>query len=289
MESSKKSACLVYISPAGTTRETARRIATMLENRGYTVDELNLAGSGNGEPARFIGEKLSRASLLVVGSPTYASHILYPVERFLDDLPVANGTPALAFSTFGGVSKGVGLVQITEALGRKGYRVKGAAKVLSQHSLFFRARRPLAQGHPDQGDFKVLEEWLEAAAGHLDEDDPCALDPITLRPSHPVPRLLASTVMNMRMFGAVMPKYRFRQERCLDCKACRKRCPVGRLDELPPGKNGERCLYCMECVAVCRSGAFDAPMWMLHPMVRMMRMLSGRWEEQRTKYYLACP
>lgn len=286
--SMEKKACLVYISPAGTTRETVKKIAALLEKQEFIVNELDLARLKNGESDRFIREELPRASLLLVGSPTYASHILYPIERFIENLPETDGTPALAFSTFGGVSKGVALVQLTEALQRKGYRVKGAAKVLCRHSLYFRARRPMAQGHPDEGDFKVLEEWLDAVASRLDKDDPCALDPAFLRPGNPIPRLLASTVMNMSVFGAVMPKYRFRPERCTDCAACRKKCPTGRLDDLPPGKSVGGCLYCMECVAACQSGAFDAPMWLIQPMIRFMQVLSSRWEEQRTKYYLAC-
>ncbi len=281
-----KSACLVYLSPAGTTRKVGRKITALIEGLGYRVSELDLGKADREEIERFKDEDLGRASLLVVGSPVYADHIVYPVESFLNGLPDANGVPALVYVTFGGVSKGVTLEQMTEALQRKGYRVKGAAKVLCVHSLFFQARRPLAQGHPDEGDYAVLEKWISAVAARLEAGDPYRLDPRAVKPASPVLRLLAATVINMRVTGAILPRYRFCSVRCRRCGACQAQCPTGRLAYLPPMRGREDCLFCMECVRVCPAAAFDAPMWMTHSVLRIMQRLTSRWEEQRTKYYL---
>jgi len=279
-------ACLVHVSPAGTTRKVGRKIATVLEGQRYRTSELDLGKADRGEIRRFVDEELAHASLLVMGSPTYADHILYPVGSFLDDLPEANGKPALVYATFGGVSKGVSLVEMTAALHRKGYRVKGAAQVLCVHSMFFRSAHPLMQGHPDESDFKVLEEWMDELSDRLESGDPYALDARSVRPSSPLFRLLISTVVNMRLLGAIIPRYRFCSARCRQCGACQARCPTGRLEYLPAKRGNRRCLYCLECVRVCPSGAFDAPMWMIHPFVRTLQKLMSRWEEQRTKYYL---
>lgn len=281
-----ESACLVYISPAGTTRKVGKKIASLIEGLGYRVSELDLGQADREEIERFLGEDLGRASLLVVGSPAYANHMVRPVGSFLDELPGVKGVPALVYTTFGGVSKGVTLEQMAQALQRKGYRVKGAAKVLCVHSLFFRARRPLAQGHPDEGDYEVLGEWIGAVASRLETGDPYELDPREVRPASPFLRLLDSTVINMRVTGAILPTYRFCSVRCRRCGACQARCPTGRLAYLPPGRGRRGCLYCMECIRVCPGAAFDAPMWVTHFFIRTMQRLMSRWEEQRTKYYL---
>jgi ferredoxin len=281
-----KSACLVYISPSGTTRKVGRRIAASIESLGYRVRQLDLGKADRREIERFAEEDLGRASLLVVGSPVYADHIVYPVESFLEGLPDANGVPALVYATFGGVSKGITLKQMTEALQRKGYRVKGAAKVLCVHSLFFRARHPLAQGHPDEGDYAVLEKWLNAVADKLEAGDPYELNPRAVKPASPILRLLISTVINMRVTAMILPRYRFCSIRCRRCGACQAQCPTGRLAYLPPMHSRENCLFCMECVRVCPAAAFNAPMWMTHTVLRIMQRLTSRWEEQRTKYYL---
>ncbi len=282
----EKSACLVYISPAGTTRKVGCRIASSLEEQGYTLSELDLGKAGREEIERFVREDLCRASLLVVRSPTYADHIVYPVGSFLRSLPDVKGMPALVYATFGGVSVGVTFKRMIAALQSKGFRVKGAAKVLCVHSLCFRARRPVAQGHPDEGDFAMLEEWVGTVAARLETDDLYALDPRDVQPTSPVLRLLVSTVFNMRIMGAVMPRYRFVSVRCRRCGACQAQCPTGRLDYLPPRRSRKNCLYCMECVRVCPAAAFDAPMWMIHFFVHILKRLVGRWEEQSTKYYL---
>lgn len=284
-----KNACLVYISPAGTTRKVSRFMAAWLERRGYTINELDLGRSGEdnrGKIEAFVENELPGASLLVVGSPCYADHVAYPVGRFLESLPRADGVPALAYTTFGGVSKGVTLVQMAGALQKRGYRVKGAAKVLCVHSLFFRARHPLAHGHPGEEDWRLLEKWLGAVEDRLERDDTYRMDPASMRPESPVLRLLAATVFNMRVIGAVMPLYRFCSVRCRRCGACQDLCPTGRLDILPPPRGRKDCLYCLECVRVCPGGAFDAPMWMTHAFVRAMRFIVGRWEDQRTEYYI---
>lgn len=274
------------MSPAGTTRKVSRRISTLLEERGFRICELDLGKVNRAETDRFVEEDLTSAALLMIGSPAYADHILYPVGAFLDGLPGAPGTPALVFSTFGGVSKGVTLVQMTEKLAVKGYLVKGAAKVLCVHSMFFRSERPMSKGHPGDVDWEVLDEWMGKVAGRLSAEDPYRLDSRTLRSSNPILRLLVSTVFNMRVIGALIPMYRFCSARCRRCGACRTQCPTGRLDTLPPLRGRKGCLYCLECVRVCPSAAFDAPMWVVHPFVRVMKRLLARWEEQRTKYYL---
>ena len=123
-----ESACLVYVSPAGTTRKVGRKSPPRSRVSGTGCANSTWTRRDRREIDRFVNEDLGRASLLVVGSPVYADHLVYTVESFLGELPDVNGIPALAYVTFGGVSKGITLKQMTEMLQRKGYRVKGAAR-----------------------------------------------------------------------------------------------------------------------------------------------------------------
>ncbi len=264
----------------------SHKLGELLERQGYATSQLDLGKASRGDIESFIRDELSRASLLVVGSPAYAHHALFPVVTFMGMLPDVPGTPALVFSTYGGVSKGVTLVQLAEALQCKGYRVKGAAKVLCVHSLFFRAKRPPAEGHPDESDWELLEEWIGAVAGRLETEERYTLDPASLRPASPVLRFMDASFFNMRLFSLMFPRFRFCSVRCRRCGTCQDRCPTGRLDILPPPRAGKDCLYCLECVRVCPGAAFDAPMWLIQPFILVMKHLVNRWEDPVTEYYL---
>lgn len=285
MTNREKTAALCYVSPQGTTRKAGRKITSFLKDYGYARREYDLAGSGD-DRLREAAEKTAREDLLIVGSPVYADHILDPVRRFLQYLPGAEEKPALVYATFGEVSKGVSLYEMSRALALKGYSVKGAAKVLCLHSMMFRSERPLGEGHPGTADWKVLEEWIGRVINRIEGDSDDELDVRGMRSRSRLYRLLTRTVFDMRFMGRVAPPISFDPEKCTDCGACKKRCPTGRLDSIPGAPPEGPCLHCYECVRSCPQGAMEAPMYYSYPFIRFFQSSASRREEQATKYYL---
>ena len=275
-------AAFLYISPSGSTRKAGREVCSFLETRGYEVAEFDIARYRGREQEIYRG--INESSLLLVGSPVYADHAAYPVMSLLESIPRGEGKPALAYTTYGEVSSGSSVYQLFKALDGKGYRVLGLAEVLAVHSMMFRVGRPAGKGRPNEEDFEVLRRWVEELAHGLERDDVAGIDASRIRPGR-FDRMLDAVVFNPGFMHHFWPRIRFSPERCDSCGACQKKCPVGRLDDLPRIDGGTDCLYCYQCVRSCPQGAFDAPMWIAHPVIRMFSKALGMREKHATRTY----
>ncbi len=278
----KGTVAFLYLSPSGSTRKAGREVCAFLEARGYTTEEFDIARYRGSEEEIFRG--IRECSLLLVGSPVYADHAAYPVMSLLGSIPRGEGKPALAYTTYGEVSSGSSVYQLFKALDGKGYRVLGVAEVLAVHSMMFRDSRPTGEGRPNEEDFEVLGRWLEELEVGLAHDGVAGIEASNIRPGR-FDRMLDAAVFNPGFMHHFWPRIRFRPERCDSCGACQKKCPVGRLDDLPRIDGGIDCLYCYQCVRSCPRGAFDAPMWIAHQAIRFLSKASGMRQKHATRTY----
>lgn len=271
-----------YLSPSGSTRKAGRKICALLEENGYTADEFDLSRCRNRMDEVYEG--IRAASLLLIGSPVYANHAAGPVLALLGDLPEGAGKPALAYVTYGGVSKGSSLFEMAEALSGKGYSVLGLAEVLAVHSMMFRDVDPVGKGHPGEVDWRALASWIEKISPLL-KPVGAAMDYSCTRPPGRLSRSLDTGVFTPRFMRHLWPSIRFRPEKCTMCGACTSVCPAGRLDDLPRIDEATSCLYCYQCVRCCPEGAFNAFMQVTHPAVRVLSRASNRRCGPETRYY----
>ena len=138
--------------------------------------------------------------------------------------------------------------------------------------MLFRSGRPLGAGRPHAGDFALLKGWVEEVATALQRGGGGGIDASRVRPGALVAALDA-TVSRPGFMRHFWPPIRFKAERCDSCGICRERCPAGRLDDMPHIDDTIKCLYCYQCVRSCPRGAFNAPMWMVSPFVRLFSRL----------------
>ncbi len=233
-----------------------------------------------------VREGIRTSSLVVVGSPVYGGHAAGPLMSFTKGIPHGNGKPALAYVSYGVVSKGSSLYRMAKSLDGLGYHVLGLAEVLATHSMMFRASNPLGKGRPGEEDREVLRTLVEELAPRLDGVDGGSMDYSAARPPRLIDRVLDTTFYTPRVMHYAMPPKRFRQDRCIDCGACRKACPVGRLDKLPVIDKSIKCLDCYSCVRSCEQKAFTAPMWVASPVLRLFSKVEGTGEKQATRCYI---
>ncbi|MBN2026821.1 MAG: 4Fe-4S binding protein [Actinobacteria bacterium] len=278
----KGTAAFLYLSPSGSTRKAGREVCSFLEARGYATAEFDIARYRGREEEIFGG--IRECSLLLVGSPVYADHAAYPVMSLLGSIPRGGGKPALAYTTYGEVSSGSSVYQLFKALDGKGYRVLGVAEVLAVHSMMFRGSSPAGKGRPNEEDFEALGRWLEELTHGLERDDYEGIDASRIRPGR-FDRLIDAAVFNPGFMHHFWPVIRFRPDRCDSCGACQKKCPVGRLDDLPRIDSDIDCLYCYQCVRSCPRGAFEARMWIAHPAIKLFSKASGMRKKHATRTY----
>lgn len=278
-----KSATICYFSPAGSTKKAGYAICDYMETMGFKAEAFNI--SGRAKEKGSLKESIIESSILIVGSPVYAGNAAEPVLSFLKNIPEGEGKTALAYITYGFVSHGIALYQISRALEEKGYEIKGLAKVPSEHSMMFKCKNPIGKGYPRESDLSALGKWVGNA---LAVDGKVKLQPFDYREALRLSKiniLLNSTFFNPSVMRFFWPSISFNHEKCIGCGACSKACPARRLDDVPVINSSCACFYCYECQKKCPENAFTSNIKYIYPLLRALSKLSSLRGKQKTETY----
>ena len=209
--------------------------------------------AGGPVPADRLG--LDRPSCLWIGSPVYCDHALPLVAEWIEGLPHSTRGFAVPFVTWGGVSSGLALPELAEALQARGFQTVGAAKVLAEHSSLWAAAEPLGAGRPDAADLAQVRELVAAVVANLGQAAPAPLDLRRLDYLSPSLRTEAAS-KSLAKAKSMMPAPRAVETRCTRCGECAAACPVGAVTLDPYPVMAEHCVRCQQCVRICPEGAF---------------------------------
>jgi ferredoxin/flavodoxin len=272
---------VVYLSPAGTTRQVAEMIADEAERLGRTVNLHDLAGS---EPQARIRENLSPGDILFAGSPVYAHHPVPQVSDFLAGLPESTGVFAAPFVTYGCVASGVALHDMALALDKKGLGVLGGIKVLAQHSMLWHAETPLGQGHPDSGDEEKVREFVRTVLGKTEAQEAAVLSPEALNYQGELVRKTAAEA-SLTALKSMFPPLELDAEACTQCGVCADACPAANITLSPDPVFGDRCILCFNCVRLCEPGAVTHPVLaVIEPEIHKRQATFN--ESQETRFFV---
>ena len=156
----------VYFSPAGSTKDVAERIAAKIA----TALDVPFTGIDFTLPeARKEKYRFAPDELVVFGTPTYAGRIPNKALPFVQELFEGEGTPAVAFVTYGNRNFDSSLTELVQEMGGNGFHVFAAAGWTCRHVF-----SPLiAPGRPDAEDYAKMDGLavdLDAAALRLREE-----------------------------------------------------------------------------------------------------------------------
>ncbi len=262
-------AYVVYCSPAGTTRHLGEVLVRSLEGTAerVVVCELGRRRSREEEVLADIAEASGRV-VVFVGSPVYSSHALPLVMDFIARLPRRPEAYAVPFVTWGGATSGLALSEMGMALGKAGCGLVGAAKVVAVHSLMWEADEPLAAGHPDSEDDRLVGELAATVAANLLQPRPRLLDPAVLD-YQPAAAAAVMARQNLALARQTLPARKVDESCCNGCGVCVESCPVGALvlDPLPVCDEN-RCIVCFNCVRLCPERAFAVDLGPIHEHIR---------------------
>lgn len=247
--------CLVFISPAGTTRQIVTSLADRLEERQQKVLSFDLAVPVSGKDWQHIYRNWPEQACLWIASPVYCDHALPIIEQFIRGLPESEAGYAVPLATWGGVTSGLALPEMASQLNEKGYRPVAAGKFMAVHSSTWSAVKPHALGHPDAADLKLACELVDQVLDLLEKK--------------PVPRLSRGTLdylpvalkkeadkISLARVKAAMPPLKVDHALCTRCGVCAAGCPMGCIELAPYPVVGEDCIRCVQCVRQCPEDAF---------------------------------
>lgn len=248
---------VVFFSPAGTTRKAAAFIAETLAGKGYDAQLLDLGGQNPEDIQNLKDCKLEKGDCLWIGSPIYTGHAVPPIEAFVSGLPQLKGVFAVPFVTYGAVTSGTGLYEMSVQLSKKGCTVLGAAKILAVHSLLWFSKNPPGKGHPGPDDEELLKELVELVLNKIDAPD--IKDYIDLKTLNYQSKKNQehAKARNLKELRNNMPPITLDEEKCTTCGICAKECPIQNiiLDPFPKIKSSDNCLLCFNCIRYCEPGA----------------------------------
>jgi len=264
---SDKKALVVYSSPAGTTRHVSQVIMKTLDPLGYKPRVSDLGNRDDHSKLNSQIKDLVNGECLWIGSPVYAGHAVPPITDFITQLPVSKGGYAVPFVTWGGVSSGVALHEMGKALGEKGYIVLGAAKVLAVHSMMWRFKNPLGEGHPDAEDDTMIKRLVEDVHSKLlsDVKEPIPLEDLNYQPKEVQE---AMKKVNIEMAKQMLPPRQLDEEACTQCGICEEECPAQAIKCDPYPKFGDACFLCYNCIRLCEEGAIKTDLSQIEGMLK---------------------
>lgn len=257
-------ATILVFSPSGNTAIIGERLQQKLEQKGVTVQKLNITANPQifieKDFVRFFRETVAEHDMLCIGGPVYAHHLQYHLHDLLRALPKPGngwGSYAFPFVTYGGICSGIALEEAGELLRQSGRTVLAGMKVGAVHNMT-RAfmEKPINHDLPGKDVDQVLEDAVEKIlsvnTGSVLSNQ---LESLKYQPREVAHK--ANTVFIEKEWHATRyPKVTIDTKNCTHCGRCVKVCPVAHLGNDLSGNvvqnEASACIHCFNCVVACQ-------------------------------------
>ncbi|MBD3408306.1 MAG: hypothetical protein GF411_19440 [Candidatus Lokiarchaeota archaeon] len=252
MVSSPFRVCIVYMSTNGSTRALAKMIAASFPENWDTVLFDLAKVELNNEVFR---NSIEEATILGVGSPVFHLDILPPVQKFLDSLSMINGERyAFSFVTYGHVSTGKSVWELSKSLHKKGYIFLSAFKTTAP---YFYQDLDFPQTSLDE----YVNEFSETIQNRLHDPIPWTNLSEDLKFYSTRVKILYYISRLTRRFR--IPDIDFDKTLCRECGRCESICPVQAIDITTLPDRDDSCIHCFACAKSCPTGAisYDKKRW----------------------------
>ena len=174
---------------------------------------------------------------------------------FIRQLPKRDGTYAVPFVTYGGVSSGTGLYEMASLLRQRGFSILGAAKVLAVHSMMWKFENPLGEGHPNDEDARMIMQLVKSVCDKMSRTgsiEALKLEKLNYQTQE---NQEIAKKRNLEALKKSLPSIKVNNDACTQCYICQENCPVQNITFNPFPQFGESCIFCFNCIRTCETGA----------------------------------
>lgn len=260
-------AFVVYCSPAGTTHHVSQTITRALRAKKIEVIECDLSKKFSETAIITKINRIKNNACLFIGSPVYVCHAIPPVMDFIARLPVKPDMTAVPFVTWGGVSSGVALSEMGQALAAKKMKIVGGAKILARHAMMWQTEDPLGKDHPDESDDRIITEMITGILKKLSKGTDGAIDLSDFQ-YHPADIAAEMAKSTLKKAKSHMPKRKIDEDACTECRECSAVCPTDAISFTPYPVFEVNCIFCFNCMRLCPEDAIKADFTKLEKRIR---------------------
>lgn len=222
----------IYFSATDTTH---RCVTSFCQGLGCeTVASINLADNFNVTFPDF-----TSTDIVVLAAPVYGGRLPGQVASAFERLK-GNNAVAIAIAVYGNRDYEDALLELTDILHDKGFRIAGAGAFIGQHSIFPK----VAKARPDLSDEQDLVRFgMECKAAIMKGFD-----------ANNIPFIKGNRPYKVSAGVSISPKAK--EADCIKCGKCVAKCPVDAIPaDTPFDTDTTKCISCGRCISVCAKGA----------------------------------
>lgn len=220
----------IYFSATDTTSHCVNYICQGLGLK--PTSTINLADGFDVDFPDFTSE-----DIVIVAAPVYGGRIPARVAESFARLK-GNNAIAIALAVFGNRDYDDALLEISDILNSKNFRIVGSGAFIGQHSIFTK----VGVGRPDLDDEQELLHFGKTCKKAIEENK---FGNIQVKGNRPYKKIAGVPVH---------PKGS--QAKCIKCGKCVSSCPVDAISiEKPWETDDSKCLTCGRCIHVCSQNA----------------------------------
>lgn len=196
---------------------------------------------------RKLKQSYSKNDIVVFGLPVYAGRLPNLLLKYLDTVS-GNGATAIAIVTFGNRNYDDALIELTEILKSKSFKVLSAGAFVGEHSF----SNTLGKGRPDKNDLDEIDKFAKLSFDKFSKIN--FNEDFFVKGNWPSPGYYKPQDHNGKFIDIrkVKPKT---NDKCTDCKLCVSLCPMGSIDYDDVSNVSGICIKCGACIKKCPVGA----------------------------------
>lgn len=242
-----KSALVLWFSQTGFTGRYGRLIACILKDKGFDVEAHDIRGVKR--------ESLAQADLIIMGSPVYHYDIPINVRNWLDSMPEIKGTPVAAYCSYGGPegNQNNSLSRMVDLLHNKGGVPVGMETFMNIGAFptpSWDGPGQLMHAHlPNSQTYDKVRAFVPAVLDRISRGETVSAQyRSSLRETL---RILPIVWMNK----AIITKHAIDAGKCIKCRTCVRKCPVGAINPVSRTVDTGKCIACFGCINNCPARA----------------------------------